>query len=85
MTYAITIMVILKNYRDKSKFPRNLSFHFVEIKFPGNFHLSLEFSKNNHENYLVFRGRNMPPYKSYVLLTQILFVTTLVKRDPEPQ
>ena len=50
------------------------------MKFPGNFHLSLQFSKNNNDNYLVFRGRNMPPYKSYVILTQILFVTTLVKR-----
>ena len=25
----------------------------------------------------------MPPYKCYVILTQILFVTTTVKRGPE--
>ena len=46
-------MIVLENYCNKSKFARNLSFHFFKIKFPGNFHLSLEFSKNNHDNYLV--------------------------------
>ena len=68
MTYPITIMIILENCCDKSKFPQNLSFYFVYIKFPENFHLSLLFSKNNHDNYLVFYGRNMPPYKSYITL-----------------
>ena len=28
-TYSITIRIILESYRDKSMFPRNLSFHFV--------------------------------------------------------
>ena len=35
-----------------------------------------------HYNYLIFHGRNMPPYKSYLILMQILFVTTIVKRGP---
>ena len=81
-TDAITVIIILENYCDKSRFPQNLSFHFVLMKFPKNVHLSLKFSKNNHENYVVFHGRNMPPYKTYVILTQILFVTTLVKQGP---
>ena len=82
MTYAITIMIISKNYCNISKYLQNLPFHFVRIKFPGIFHLLLEFCKNNHDDYLVIGDRNMPPTKSYVILTQISFVTTLVKQSP---
>ena len=75
MTYAITIMIILENNCDKSKFPlldkisRKIS--FIAIVF-----------LNNHGSYLIFRGRNMPPYKDNGKLTQILSVTVLVKQGP---